>query len=925
MSFVLSVERLTATITGTNTTSDVDITLGQTYTNCFLRHTIKTAQGDTSIANRLVEVYWKDSNTITVERNGTTDIGTITVEIAVVEVDPDLVQVQYTGWSISSGSSNDTITFPEEVATESTFVIHTWRTGYTGTDYGRQLVRCTVDATTGATVDRISTTNTITGSAFIVTALTEEFAVYHLAVDLAASIETGTETVGVLSVGDCMLLTSALTTNSNDDWEDLCHRAWLAQNGSNVEVNVSRANGGSCSAVTMNVSAQVVAFDGGQGILVQRGTFVITGTSDTDTLGTAIDVDESTIHGTTVLGIGEGDSTSNTEMPNWWCAMVITDSTTVTGSVVTDTTTDATYSYEVVDWNITAGGGTTYDRSREDNVEIKETRSGLTNRSRSREDNVEIEETRSSSSERSRSLEDSVEIAETISHLLETELDCYDESNLDSSYPLGFLAGVSQSFEGNGGKLTRIRVWLSKASSPTGDVSCALIAHTGTYGTSSVPTGAPIQTSATTYNVSEITGTPAAFDFYFDGTQTLTSGTKYCILLGGITGDITNYIGVGNDITSPTAPGNAAWFTGGSWHPQSGGDLIYCVFVTGSVAYSDSVEDNVEIKETRTSSATRSRSREDNVELEETRSHQLTYNRAREDNVEIEEVRTWWVVRSYSRTDRIEIAESGSGAVADDGIDRSAGDLIEIKETIAFFVTRYPEAVIISESDIANSPLLRGAEMSVLEVWNHAIVALGGARLTSINDNSRAVRIIAPVWEGFRRQWLMQNPWNGAKTARPLEKFLNSDASPVVPSGESSYRWSYAYLFPDEEDTRPYLHAIAINGRALRGDNRIFDVEVCENDEGTLKRCLVTNEPSVVLEYIFDTGDQNIDLLDAQTKFAMGLALAVHVAAQFKATSNIDRLKQEAMEAAVEAKATDSQEGTGRRPQSNPLTDVRYT
>ena len=242
----------------------------------------------------------------------------------------------------------------------------------------------------------------------------------------------------------------------------------------------------------------------------------------------------------------------------------------------------------------------------------------------------------------------------------------------------------------------------------------------------------------------------------------------------------------------------------------------------------------------------------------------------------------------------------------------------EATETIVLAVTRFPYIYIIDEELVI---LKEGDGVTVVAIWNIAMTSLGISVLASTSDQSPQATLLNSVWEAFRQQWLTQNPWNGAKTTQSLTKFLNDTATNVDPEGK---RWTYAYLLPDSTDSRPYLHAQTINGRELKPDQRDYEIEIVENDIGTLKRCLLSDEATVDLEYLFDVTDTNISLLAASTTYAMGLGLAAYIAPHFgKSAQEQTALRKRAEDAIIEAKAVDGQEGTYRRFQDNPLLDAR--
>ena len=118
--------------------------------------------------------------------------------------------------------------------------------------------------------------------------------------------------------------------------------------------------------------------------------------------------------------------------------------------------------------------------------------------------------------------------------------------------------------------------YLEKASgTPTFDLTSVLYAHSGTFGTSSVPTGTALATS-TAINATALPAGASWVYFNFDKTFTLVNGTSYCIAIhSSILGENPNFVYVYADNTAPTHPGNRAAFSG-SW-TAPGGDLIFRV------------------------------------------------------------------------------------------------------------------------------------------------------------------------------------------------------------------------------------------------------------------------------------------------------------------------------------------------------------
>ena len=165
--------------------------------------------------------------------------------------------------------------------------------------------------------------------------------------------------------------------------------------------------------------------------------------------------------------------------------------------------------------------------------------------------------------------------------MAEILIDSYSESNYD--IPGGMCNGDAikrgQSFTASGiKKLTSYDFYLKKAlGSPTGNAVAKLYAHSGTYGTSSVPTGSALATSDA-LDVSTLTGNFQLITFTFTGAQQYVLGAGYyCIAIEYSGGDVSNYIEVGLDGSSPTHSGNMIqWYT--EWTAVSTYDVIFYVY-----------------------------------------------------------------------------------------------------------------------------------------------------------------------------------------------------------------------------------------------------------------------------------------------------------------------------------------------------------
>ena len=159
--------------------------------------------------------------------------------------------------------------------------------------------------------------------------------------------------------------------------------------------------------------------------------------------------------------------------------------------------------------------------------------------------------------------------------------DSYALANQNVGFLLGgsYETALGQSFTGNGGKLAIAGFYINKSGTPTGNATAKLYAHTGTFGTSSLPTGTPIATS-NPINVTSL-GAWATVNFTFSTAPTITAATNYCIVVDFAGGDASNYLSVGADSTTPSHGGNKISWSGGAWAFDSAYDVIFYVYTGG--------------------------------------------------------------------------------------------------------------------------------------------------------------------------------------------------------------------------------------------------------------------------------------------------------------------------------------------------------
>lgn len=223
--------------------------------------------------------------------------------------------------------------------------------------------------------------------------------------------------------------------------------------------------------------------------------------------------------------------------------------------------------------------------------------------------------------------------------------------------------------------------------------------------------------------------------------------------------------------------------------------------------------------------------------------------------------------------------------------------------------------------------LTKEEALAIIDVYNIALNALGVGTLSGVNDGSPQATILNDTFDSFKRQFLTDYSWNGAKKTVALSRLQDYNSTDVKPVGD---RWAYAYVLPDD-----YLRVLRINGYERYNNTQqhlenAFEIEVVNYatsaTETANKRCLLTEEPSVNLEYIFEPTDDDLTtLLGSQTEHALGLSFAHYIARNFgKTPQEIAVLADEARRAITAAKGVDGQEKTQRLRPDLGLIESRY-
>lgn len=182
-------------------------------------------------------------------------------------------------------------------------------------------------------------------------------------------------------------------------------------------------------------------------------------------------------------------------------------------------------------------------------------------------------------------------------------IDSYSESNQNSYFYLNTsgYSQIGQSFTGNGILLTSCEFYLSESDVLSGTAVARVYAHSGTFGVDSVPTGAPLATSAP-FDISTLTGSFQLIPFTFPENILLENGTKYVLAIECVESLTANYILVGSDDDAPTHGGNASLYDAFS-ETWSSDPADVCFYIYGEFPNTTYAKSNIVVTNLNNNSA----------------------------------------------------------------------------------------------------------------------------------------------------------------------------------------------------------------------------------------------------------------------------------------------------------------------------------
>jgi len=350
---IVSVERIQLTLTSA-ASDNQPLTLGQTIANCVPFYSVKGVTGESFAdinINDFVEVTFSGSS-VYATRTGT--VGTMVVDVYVVEFDPSFVKVQQYSLDIPSGTSN-TQAITAVSATTAAFLIYTYLATDVTDDKNDGLTKVKFNSTSQVQVDRGAAGGTIEGTLYVVEALGAgpDFSVQHYELTVGNPEYTTQVVSPSVTLALSFIMGSHLTSAGDDAAEQASIKAWLS---SVAELRIERIS--STPASTCTAACQVVSLDSDADNTVQHGefSFIAQDPSENYASLTTIDVTRAIA---IVQPFPTGGSGSGAGTNNWaesYVGTYLSGTNTIYGERFADYGATCTARWSVIEWKEAAAG-----------------------------------------------------------------------------------------------------------------------------------------------------------------------------------------------------------------------------------------------------------------------------------------------------------------------------------------------------------------------------------------------------------------------------------------------------------------------------------------------------------------------------------------------------------------------------------------
>lgn len=181
-----------------------------------------------------------------------------------------------------------------------------------------------------------------------------------------------------------------------------------------------------------------------------------------------------------------------------------------------------------------------------------------------------------------------------------------------------------------------------------------------------------------------------------------------------------------------------------------------------------------------------------------------------------------------------------------------------------------------------------------VDVVNYAVRALGGSRITGLDDGSKVANAASDVYALTRDQVLRSHNWN----------FATSRAALALLGDAPAFGFDYQHALPAD-----WIKTVSVHDN----DAGLGAVEFKEETYSG-QRVILSNSNTIYLRYISRVEDPNLYTADFIVSFAVELAMRLAWAVPNSSTIKAD-LEKEVTRLVTGAKSRDSQ---GQTPERRP-------
>lgn len=348
MPAIVSIERVSITVSSGSSSGSANLTKGQTLANCVPLH----ATSNHGIAAIYSDRNWFELTLASgpdrvVATRGTTS-STITFEIDVIEFDPTEVDVQSTTWGMTATNATDDASI-SAVTIADTCIVASAQCPDTATDCASNLCEYYLSSTTNVRFTRAFTTVDLSGTLFTMEAIAGVWSVEHDTISMAGTSQN--------------VVTSALTINKT--WHIFSWQS--ATSADDVDDNLITGNQTFTTAFQVRryssggtITGRLQSITMADSTTVQQAQISISSgsSSDTDSIS-SVDTMTSSINGmgmpTCGGAIGRADTSSFGNGDESWAECTFNSSTEIQGDRGSSAAVASILDVEVVEWEMPAG------------------------------------------------------------------------------------------------------------------------------------------------------------------------------------------------------------------------------------------------------------------------------------------------------------------------------------------------------------------------------------------------------------------------------------------------------------------------------------------------------------------------------------------------------------------------------------------